>query len=36
MNDHDSMKLLKKLEAEDSPHTTMVRETVELGRYLLR
>jgi len=36
MNNYDSLKLLRKLEAEDSPHTAMVRETVELARDLLR
>ena len=36
INNHDSLKLLSKLEAEDSPHTTMARETVELARDLLR
>jgi len=36
MNNYDSLKLLRKLEAEDSPHTAMVKETVELARDLLR
>ena len=35
MNNYDSLKLLKKFEAEDSPHTEMVRETVELARDLI-
>jgi hypothetical protein len=36
MNNYDSLKLLKKFEAEDSPHTEMVRETVELARDLIK
>lgn len=36
MNNYDSHKLLRKLEAENSPHTTMVRVTVQLARDLLR
>ena len=35
MNNYDSLKLLKKFESEDSPHTEMVRETVELARDLI-
>jgi hypothetical protein len=35
MNTYDSLALLKKFEAADSPHTEMVRETVELARDLL-
>ena len=35
MNNYDSLKLLKKFEADDSPHTEMVRETVELARDLI-
>lgn len=36
MNNYDSLGLLKKFEAEDSPHTEMVRETVELARDLIK
>jgi hypothetical protein len=36
MNNYDSLALLKKFEAEDSPHTEMVRETVELARDLIK
>lgn len=36
MNNYDSMALLAKFEAEDSPHTAMVRETVNLARDLLK
>jgi len=35
MNNYDSLKLLKKFEAADSPYTEMVRETVELARDLI-
>lgn len=34
-NNYDSLALLSKLEATDSPHTEIVRETVELARDLL-
>ena len=36
MNNYDSLKLLKKFESADSPHTEMVRETVELARDLIK
>jgi len=36
MNNYDSLIMLKKFEAEDSPHTEMVRETVELARDLIK
>lgn len=36
MNNYDSLGLLKKFEAEDSPHTDMVKETVELARDLIK
>lgn len=36
MNNYDTLALLKKFEQEDSPHTEMVRETVELARDLLQ
>jgi hypothetical protein len=35
MSNYDSLGLLKKFEAADSPHTEVVRETVELARDLL-
>jgi hypothetical protein len=35
MSNYDSLGLLKKFEAVDSPHTEVVRETVELARDLL-
>ncbi len=35
MNNYDTLALLKKFEKEDSPHTEMVRETVELARDLI-
>jgi len=35
MNNYDTLALLKKFEREDSPHTEMVRETVELARDLI-
>ncbi len=35
MNNYDTIALLRKFEAEDSPHTEIVRETVELARDLL-
>jgi hypothetical protein len=35
MNNYDTLALLKKFEQADSPHTEMVRETVELARDLL-
>lgn len=36
MNNYDTLALLKKFEMEDSPHTEMVRETVELARDLIK
>ena len=35
MNNYDTLALLKKFEKADSPHTEMVRETVELARDLI-
>jgi len=35
MNNYDTLALLKKFERDDSPHTEMVRETVELARDLI-
>lgn len=36
MNNYDTLALLKQFEKADSPHTEMVRETVELARDLLK